>query len=80
MTEYFAVIDDEGRRGPFATMEQAASFLKEASRARRHTNLQARDFFLFESSVVQVEEMDGQLEFFNLGWLAREESGRQEPV
>ncbi len=80
-TEYFAVIDDEmQRRGPFATMHEASAILKEASRLRGYTDEIARHFFLCESSVVEVQIVNGHMEFFNVGWLAREESGREEPV
>ena len=80
-TEYFAVIDDEKqRRGPFATMHEASAILKEASRLRGYTDEIARHFFLCESSVVEVQIVNGHMEFFNVGWLAREESGREEPV
>jgi hypothetical protein len=80
-TAYFAVIDDEKqRRGPFATMQEASAILKEASRIRGYTDEIARHFFLYESSVVAVQIVNGQTESFNVGWLAREESGREEPV
>jgi hypothetical protein len=80
-TEYFAVIDDEKqRRGPFVTMQEASAILKEASRLRGYTDEQTRHFFLHESSVVEVQVVNGQMEFFNVGWLAREESGREELV
>ena len=80
-TEYFAVIDDEKlRRGPFATMQEASVILKEAARVRGYTDEKARHFFLCESSVVEVQVVNGQMEFFNVGWLAREESRREEPV
>jgi len=80
-TKYFAVIDDEQqRRGPFATMQEASTILKEAAKARGYTDEKAHHFFLCESSVVEVQSINGQMEFFNVGWLAREESGREEPV
>jgi hypothetical protein len=78
MTEYYAVIDDQGRTGPFQTMQEASRVLKDASKSRGHTDAQARQFFLYESSVVEVQSLNGQQEFFNLGWLARDESGREE--
>ena len=81
MTEYFAVIDDEKqRRGPFGTMQEASAILKEAARVRGYTDEKARHFFLSESSVVEVQVVNGQMEFFNVGWLAREESRTEEPV
>jgi hypothetical protein len=78
MTEYYAVIDDLGRKGPFTTMQEASTVLKDASKARGHTDEQAIHFFLHESSVVEVLTLNGQQEFFNLGWLAREKSGRED--
>jgi len=78
MTEYFAVIDDEGRMGPFATMHEASVVLKEASKHRCHTDEQARQFFLNGSAVVKVETKNGNAVFFNLGWPAREKPARQE--
>jgi hypothetical protein len=78
MTEYYAVIDDLGRTGPFASMHEASAVLKDASMARGHTEEEATHFFLHESSVVEVQCRDGQLEFFNVGWLARENSGRED--
>jgi hypothetical protein len=78
MIEYFAVIDDDTRRGPFDTMREPIALLKENSKARGHTDEQARHFFLHESSVQQVETVDGKVDCFCLGWLGREESGREE--
>jgi hypothetical protein len=80
MIEYYAVIDDLGRKGPFTTMLEASSVLKDASKARGHTDEEAIHFFLHESSVVEVQNLNGQQEFFNLGWLAREQSGREDPL
>jgi hypothetical protein len=77
MTEFYAVIDDQGRTGPFTTMHEAASVLKEASKVRGHTDEEAQRFFLHESSVVEVDNLNGGQEFFNVGWQAREESGRE---
>jgi hypothetical protein len=77
MTEYFAVIDDDDRWGPFDTMQETVALLKESSRSRGHTHDQARHFFLHESSVEQVETLDGRVDCFRLGWVQREESGRQ---
>ena len=75
MTEYFAVIDDDNRRGPFDTMREPIALLKENSKARGHTDEQARHFFLHESSVQQVETVDGKVDCFCLGWLGHEETG-----
>jgi|SRR5476651_569181 hypothetical protein len=75
MTEYFAVIDDDNRRGPFDTMREPVALLKANSKARGHTDEQARHFFLHESSVQQVETVDGKVDCFCLGWLGREETG-----
>ena len=77
MTEYFAVINDEGlRRGPFHTIGEASRFLKDVSSDRRYTDEEARQFFLYESAVVMVETVNGREEVINVGWLAREKSGR----
>ena len=75
MTEYFAVIDDDNRRGPFDTMREPVALLKANSKARGHTDEQARHFFLHESSVQQVETVDGKVDCFCLGWLGHEETG-----
>jgi hypothetical protein len=80
MIEYYAVIDDLGRTGPFPTMLEASSVLKDASKARGHTDEESIHFFLHESSVVEVQNLSGKLEFFNVGWLAREKSGREDSV
>jgi hypothetical protein len=79
MTEYYAVIDDQGRTGPFQSMHEASRVLRETSRLRGYTDERAHQFFLNESSIIKVEDVHGQLESFNLGWLAREASGREEP-
>ena len=79
MTEYFAVIDDDGvRRGPFDTMEEATQFLKEIAMDRGYTDEQAEQLFLHGSVVVKVETSKGRLKFFNLGWAEREATARQE--
>ena len=75
MTEYFAVIDDDNRRGPFDTIREPVALLKANSKARGHTDEQARHFFLHESSVQQVETVDGKVDCFCLGWLGHEETG-----
>ena len=80
MTEYFAVIDDDDRWGPFDTLREPIALLKESSKARGHTDDQARHFFLHESSVQQVDTVDGKVDCICLGWLGREESGREEQV
>jgi len=78
LIEYFAVIDDEGRKGPFATVREAATVLTEASKQRGHTDEQARQFFLDGSAVVKVETKNGKVVFSSFDWLAREEPARQE--
>jgi hypothetical protein len=79
MTEYFAVIDEDGfRRGPFDTMEEATQFLKEIAMDRGYTDEQAEQLFLHGSAVVKVETKNGKVSFFNLGWPAREETARQD--
>ena len=79
MTEYFAVIDEDGlRRGPFETMEEATRFLKEIALDRGYTDEQANQLFLHESAVVKVQTSKGRSKFFNLGWKAWKPSERQE--
>ena len=79
MTEYFAVIDEDGlRKGPFDTMEEATQFLKEIAMDRGYTDEQAEQLFLHGSAVVKVETSKGRLKFFNLSWPEREESARQD--
>jgi hypothetical protein len=78
MTEYFAVIDEDGvRRGPFETMKEAIRFLKEIAMDRGYTDEQADQLFLQGSAVVKVEIKNGKVAIFNLGWQAREECARQ---
>jgi hypothetical protein len=78
MTEFYAIIDDLRRDGPFTTMQGASAVLKKASRARGYTDEQARRFFLQESSVIKLQNLNGRQEIINVGWLAREESGRED--
>jgi len=79
MTEYFAVMDDDGLRwGPYKTMDEATQFLKEIATARGYTDEEADQLFLHRSAVVKVEINQGKVVFFNLGWPAREESASQE--
>ncbi len=77
MTEYFAVLDDYDRRGPFDNMEEPVALIKQASKDLGHTEEQARRFFLYQTAVEQVDVVDGKTECFCLGWQAREESGRE---
>ncbi len=76
MIQYYAVIDDDCRTGPFDTLQESIALLKGNSKARGHTPEQARHFFLHESSVEQVETIDGKVDCVRLGWLVRQESGR----
>jgi hypothetical protein len=77
-TEYFAVLSDGDRRGPFDSVSEPIRILKQTSRDLGHTDDEARHFFLHESAIEQVETVDGKTDCFRLGWLAREESGREE--
>ncbi len=77
MTEYFAVLGDFDRRGPFETMREPVALIKEASKALGHTDEEAQHFFLYQSAVEQVDSMDGKEECVRLGWQARERSGRE---
>ncbi len=78
MTEYFAVLDDFDRRGPFETMREPVALIKQASKALGHTDEQAQHFFLYQSAVEQVDTVDGKEECFRVGWQTRERSGREE--
>ncbi len=80
MTEYFAVLDDNDRRGPFESMNEPVEILKKASRDRGYTDAQAQNFFLHQSAVEQVDTVGDKKECFRLGWLAREESGRDQEL
>lgn len=78
MTEYFAVIGDFDRRGPFETMHEPVALIKQASKALGHTDEQAQHFFLYQSAVEQVDTVGGKAECIRLGWQAREASGVEE--
>ena len=80
MTEYFAVLDDDDRRGPFDTMQEPVALLKANSKARGHTDEQAQHYFLNQSAVEQVETVEGKVECIRLGWMNREKSGSQDHV
>jgi hypothetical protein len=75
MTQYFAVIDEADRRGPFDSVDEPVTLLKSTSRSRGHTDAEAHHFFLYESAVEQVVTIDGKVECIVLGWLAREKAG-----
>jgi hypothetical protein len=51
MTEYFAVLDDFDRRGPFSTMREPVALIKQASKDLGHTEKEAPQFFLYQSAV-----------------------------
>jgi hypothetical protein len=74
MTQYFAVLENEDRRGPFDTIGEACRLLKRISRDRGHTPDQALQFFLHTSAVEQVDTLHGKPECFQPGWLAEEKS------
>jgi hypothetical protein len=74
--EYFAVLDDDNRRGPFHSMGEAGGFLRHVSRYLGHTNEQAHHFFAHESAIEQVETLDGREQRVRVGWLEREKTGR----
>jgi hypothetical protein len=78
MIEYFAVIDDDDRWGPFDTMQEPVALLKQSSRDRGYTHEQANQFFLHQSALEQVNTVDGKVESFTLGSLAQAEFGREE--
>ena len=80
MTEYFAVLDDHDRRGPFQSMHEPVELLKQTSRDRGYTEEQAQNFFLHQSAVEQVDTIGDKTECFRLGWQAREKSGMNEEL
>jgi len=75
-SQYFAILDEGDRRGPFHSMMEPVALLKQISRDRGHTQAQARDFFHFQSAVEQVETLNGEEKCFRVGWLDRERTGR----
>jgi hypothetical protein len=79
MTEYFAVIDEDGLRGgPFQTMNEATRFLTQSALDRGYIDEEADQFFHHGSAVVKVEIEDGRAVFFHLGWPPREDSSIQQ--
>ena len=78
MTQYFAVLDDFDRRGPFDTMQEPVDLIKKASKDLGHTKEEAQQFFLHQTAVEQVDVINGKPECFRLGWQAREASGVEE--
>jgi hypothetical protein len=74
MTQYFAVLDDSDRRGPFATSQEPVALIKKASRDLGHTPEQAEHFFLHQAAVEQVDTADGRTKCIRLDWPAREDS------
>jgi hypothetical protein len=77
MTEYFAVLDDNDRRGSFDSIGESVSLLNETSRVRGHKDEQAYNFILHQSSVECVETVDGKVECSRVGWQAREKAGME---
>ncbi len=69
MTQYFVVIADCPRSGPFYSIGDACRHLKQSSNDRGHTDEEAHHFFHFESAVEQVETVDGKVERFHVGWI-----------
>jgi hypothetical protein len=79
MTEYFAVMDEDGRRrGPFDTKKEAADVLWKIAMERGYTDEQADQLLLHESAIVRVETKNGEVALFNLGWPLRNESSSLE--
>jgi hypothetical protein len=78
MTEYFAVLDDFDRRGPFSTMQEPVALIKKASKDSGHSEEEAQQFFLYQTAVEQVDIVNGKEECIRLGWQAREASGAEE--
>ena len=80
MKEYFAVLDEHDRQGPYHSPQEPIEILKQTSKARGHTKEEAQHFFLHQSAV-EMEDTDGEnIECIRLGWLAREEAGRDEEL
>jgi|ERR1700677_134131 len=75
MTQYYAVLDDFDRRGPFDTMQEPVDLIKKTSKDLGHTKEEAQQFFLHQTAVEQVDIVNGKTECFRLGWQAREASG-----
>lgn len=69
MTEYFALINADDRRGPFSSMLQAGSLLKQVSQERGHTDAQACHFLSHDSAVEMLKTADGHTERIRLVWL-----------
>jgi hypothetical protein len=80
MIVYFAVIDDDDRWGPFETMQEPVALLQQSSRDRGYTDEQVNHFFLHRSAVEQVDTLGDKVNYFRLGWMAREESGRNQEL
>jgi hypothetical protein len=80
MTEYFAVIDEDGvRSDAFATRDEAIRFLRTIALDRGYTDQQAEQLFLHGSAVVKVETKDGNVVFHNLSWRAPGKAAIREP-
>jgi hypothetical protein len=78
MISYVAVFDNHECQGPFDSMEEAASFLRQISQSRGYTQEQADYFFMRGSAVEQVETDGGKVsDTVRLGWLARERAGKK---
>jgi hypothetical protein len=58
MTQYYAVIHDDDRWGPFDSIHEPLALLSLSSRDRGHTVEQAHNFFLRESALEQIEVLD----------------------
>jgi hypothetical protein len=78
MTQYYAVLDDFDRRGPFDTLQEPVDLIRKASKDLGHTKGEAQHFFLYQTAVEKVDFVNGKRECFRLGWQAREASGVEE--
>ena len=59
MTQYFVVIHQDDRWGPFDSIHEPIALLNQASKDRGHSDTQAYDFFHHESAIEQVETVGG---------------------
>jgi hypothetical protein len=56
MSQYFAVIHDDDRWGPFDSIHEPLALLNQSSRDRNHSDEQAYDFFTNGSAIRVVDE------------------------
>jgi hypothetical protein len=76
MPKFFAVVGPTERRGPFLTIKEAIALLRDISEKRGYTAEQAHHFFVSGSAIEEEHNVGDKIEYFRLGWLAREQWGR----